>query len=91
MRAMILAAGFGTRLRPITELFPKPLIPVLGTPNIVRIIEHLKRYEIREIAINLHHLPDEIPRALGDVERSPREHQEAHAKQDQAHPELQRD
>ncbi len=66
MRALILAAGFGTRLRPITERIPKPLVPVVGKPNISRTIEHLGRLGIRELAVNLHHLPDAIRAALGD-------------------------
>jgi NDP-sugar pyrophosphorylase family protein len=66
MRAMILAAGFGTRLRPITDTIPKPLLPVVGVPNIVRTISHLKRFGIRELVLNLHHLPEAIPAALGD-------------------------
>jgi len=66
MRAMILAAGFGTRLRPLTEQIPKPLVPVVGKPNIVRTIEHLRGFGITDIVINLHHLPDAIRRALGD-------------------------
>lgn len=63
---MILAAGFGTRLRPITETLPKPLVPVVGEPNIVRTIRNLKRFGIREIVINCHHLPDVLKAALKD-------------------------
>jgi len=66
MRAMILAAGLGTRLRPLTERVPKPLVPVVGTPNIVRTIAHLRSFGITEIVVNLHHLPDAIRGALGD-------------------------
>jgi len=66
MRAMILAAGLGTRLRPITDGLPKPLVPVAGRPNIERIIEHLKRHGITEIVINLHHLAGTLRRALSD-------------------------
>jgi len=66
MRAMILAAGFGTRLRPITDSIPKPLVPVAGVPNIVRVIEHLKGFGITELVVNLHHLADAIPAELGD-------------------------
>ncbi|MCK9522893.1 MAG: NDP-sugar synthase [Proteobacteria bacterium] len=66
MRAIILAAGLGTRLQPMTHFFPKPLLPVAGVPNIARIIHHLKRSGIDDIAINLHHLPRAIPDALGD-------------------------
>ena len=63
---MILAAGFGTRLRPLTETIPKPMIPVVGVPNIVRVIEHLKAHGIRDLVINLHHLPKPIRDHLGD-------------------------
>lgn len=66
MRAMILAAGFGTRLRPLTDHLPKPLVPVAGVPNIVRVIEHLKTFGISEIVVNVHHLADVIPAFLGD-------------------------
>jgi NDP-sugar pyrophosphorylase family protein len=66
MRAMILAAGFGTRLRPVTDTIPKPLLPVVGVPGIVRTIEHLRHHGIRELVVNLHHLPDAIPAALRD-------------------------
>jgi NDP-sugar pyrophosphorylase family protein len=66
VRAMILAAGLGTRLKPITDSMPKPLVPVVGTPNIVRTIQNLKSHGIREIVINCHHLPDVLKRALKD-------------------------
>ena len=63
---MILAAGLGTRLRPITNSIPKPLVPVVGIPNIVRTIGHLVRFGIREIVINVHHLGDVLMEYLGD-------------------------
>lgn len=66
MRAMILAAGFGTRLRPLTDELPKPLVPVLGRPLIEHTIRLLRSAGIEELVINLHHLPDAIPAALGD-------------------------
>ena len=69
MRAMILAAGLGTRLKPITDHLPKPLVPVVGVPNIVRLIAHLKRFDITEIVINTHYLPEIIENALGDGAR----------------------
>ena len=56
MKAMILAAGLGTRLRPLTDVTPKPLLPVAGTPMIVWNLLLLKRHGIREVVINLHHL-----------------------------------
>ncbi len=69
MRAMILAAGLGNRLKPITDELPKPLVPVVGIPNIARLIAHLKRSGISEIVINNHHLPDLLEQTLGDGSR----------------------
>lgn len=65
MRAMILAAGRGERLRPLTERIPKPLIPVGGEPLIVHQIRWLHRAGIRDVVVNLHHLGDAIENALG--------------------------
>jgi NDP-sugar pyrophosphorylase family protein len=66
MRAMILAAGLGTRLRPLTNTIPKPLLPVGGTPLIVWNLFLLRRSGIREVVINLHHLGPQIEKELGD-------------------------
>ncbi|MEW6326796.1 MAG: NDP-sugar synthase [Thermodesulfobacteriota bacterium] len=60
MKAMILAAGFGTRLRPLTLLKPKPLFPVLNKPLLAIIIEQLRHAGVTEIAVNTHHLGDQI-------------------------------
>ena len=64
MRAMILAAGLGTRLRPLTEERAKPALPVRGRPVVSLLLELLARQGIREVMINLHHLPDTIRRAV---------------------------
>lgn len=69
MKAMILAAGLGTRLRPLTETMPKPLLPVAGTPLIVWNLLLLRRYGVTEVLINLHHLGPMIEQALGDGAR----------------------
>ncbi|MCC2639992.1 MAG: putative Nucleotidyl transferase [Nitrospira sp.] len=66
MKAMILAAGFGTRLRPLTDVTPKPLLPVAGTPMIIWNLLLLKRHGFQEVIINLHHLGAMIRQALGD-------------------------
>jgi len=66
MRAMILAAGFGTRLRPLTNTIPKALVPVAGRPLIEYNLLLLKAYGIEDVVINLHHLGDKIRAALGD-------------------------
>ena len=65
MKAMILAAGRGERLRPLTETIPKPLIPISGEPLIVHQIQWLQRAGIREIVINVFHLAQKIVSALG--------------------------
>lgn len=62
---MILAAGLGTRLRPLTNTIPKPLLPVGGTPLIVWNLLLLKRHGFRQVVINLHHLGPMIEQALG--------------------------
>lgn len=66
MKAMILAAGAGTRLRPLTDTVPKPLLPIAGEPLLVHMLRWLQRYDVTEIALNLHHLPEVIQDALGD-------------------------
>ncbi|MGE0643109.1 MAG: NDP-sugar synthase [Nitrospira sp.] len=66
MKAMILAAGLGTRLRPLTNTIPKPLLPVGGTSLIVWNVLLLKRHGFDQIVINLHHLGPLIEQALGD-------------------------
>ena len=66
MRAMILAAGFGTRLRPLTNTVPKALVPVAGRPLIEYSLLLFKAYGIEDIVINLHHLGGKIREALGD-------------------------
>lgn len=69
MRAMILAAGFGTRLDPLTKTCPKPLIDVGGQPMIALPLAMLRRAGIMEVAVNLHHLGEQIRDALGQGEK----------------------
>ncbi|HWC50736.1 MAG TPA: sugar phosphate nucleotidyltransferase, partial [Nitrospira sp.] len=66
MKAMILAAGLGTRLRPLTNAIPKPLLPIAGTPLIVWNLLLLKRHGFQDVIINLHHLGPMIEQALGN-------------------------
>jgi len=66
MKAMILAAGFGTRLFPLTIDRTKPAIPFLGKPLVGYVAEYVGRFGIREIVVNLHHQPDSVIEALGD-------------------------
>ena len=66
MKAMILAAGRGDRMRPLTDHMPKPLLVVGGKPLIVWHIENLKKAGIEDIVINTAWLGNKIPEALGD-------------------------
>lgn len=65
-KALILAGGKGTRLKPITHEIPKPLIPVHGKPLIQHTIELLKKYNIKEIIISVGYMKEKIKQALGD-------------------------
>jgi len=69
MKAMILAAGRGERLRPLTDTLPKPLIEVRGKPLIVWHLERLAAAGLREIVINVSHLGGLIMEALGNGAR----------------------
>jgi NDP-sugar pyrophosphorylase family protein len=66
MKAMILAAGFGTRLRPLTDTLPKPLLPVGNRPLIHYNLLLLKKYGITDVLINLHHHGERIVREVGN-------------------------
>ncbi len=57
----VLCAGFGTRMAPITDVIPKPLIPFLNTPVLAYALDHLSRSGVTRVAMNLHHLADTIP------------------------------
>jgi NDP-sugar pyrophosphorylase family protein len=65
-KAMVLAAGEGTRLRPLTETRAKPVIPVLDRPLIGHTLRLLARYGIEEVGVNLHHLPGQVREVVGD-------------------------
>lgn len=66
MKAMLLAAGYGERMLPITRVVPKPLIPVLGRPLAPQILARFASEGITEAVINLHHLPQPLRDALDD-------------------------
>lgn len=66
MKAMILAAGLGTRLRPLTNTVPKPLLPVGGKPLIVWNLLLLRESGIQDVIINVHYLGHLIEQAIGD-------------------------
>lgn len=59
-KAMVLAAGYGTRLKPLTDRVPKPLVPVAGRPMIDYALEKLQAYGVGEIVINVSHLKEQL-------------------------------
>jgi len=69
-RAFVLCAGFGTRLRPFTRTLPKPLAPLWGVPLVERVCGALAGWGVREVLLNLHHLPDPL-RAWADARSRP--------------------
>jgi NDP-sugar pyrophosphorylase family protein len=66
MKALVLAAGRGERLRPLTDSTPKPLLEIGGRPLIQYALKMLRRGGVTEVAINLHHLGDRLAAVLGD-------------------------
>lgn len=66
LKAMVLAAGVGSRLDPLTRLTPKPLVPLANRPVMEHILALLKRHNITTIVSNVHHLPDRVPAYFGD-------------------------
>jgi NDP-sugar pyrophosphorylase family protein len=66
MKAMILAAGYGERLWPLTADRTKPALPVLGKPLVGYTAEYLAGFGVTEVVVNLHHQPDSVRRSLGD-------------------------
>ena len=69
MKAMILAAGKGTRVQPLTHELPKPMIPVLGKPVMEYLIEQLAAHNFTNIMVNVSHLPESIENYFGDGRR----------------------
>ncbi|MBB4066880.1 nucleotidyltransferase family protein [Gellertiella hungarica] len=68
-QAMVLAAGLGTRLRPITERMPKPLVPVAGRPMIDYVLDLLVEAGVRKAAVNIHHFADQMEAHLARERR----------------------
>jgi mannose-1-phosphate guanylyltransferase len=66
MRAMVLAAGLGTRLRPLTYEIPKPMVPVLDRPVMEHILDLLCRHGFEQVIANLHYFPDSIREHFGE-------------------------
>ena len=69
MKAMILAAGKGTRVRPITYTIPKPMIPILQKPVMEFLLELLRKHGCTEIMVNVSHLAEEIENYFRDGQR----------------------
>ncbi len=66
---MILAAGYGERLWPLTADRTKPALPVLGKPLVGYVAEYLSQFGIKAVVVNLHHQPESVQRSLGDGSR----------------------
>ena len=64
---MLLAAGYGTRLKPLTDRMPKPLIPVAGKPMIQYALDKLQAYGIEEVVINVSHLKEQLAAYLSKL------------------------
>lgn len=65
MRAMVLAAGIGERMRPLTDHLPKPLLPIANRPAMGYVLEHLARHGFTEVVANLHYRPEQITDHFG--------------------------
>lgn len=66
MKAMVMAAGLGTRLRPLTDFLPKPMMPVANRPVLHHLLNLLRRHDVTEVGINLHAYPEIIRAYFGD-------------------------
>ena len=66
MKVMILAAGLGTRLHPLTETRPKPLAPLMLQPLLGHLLAQLRQYHVQEVVINLHHHAGQLRQWIGD-------------------------
>lgn len=66
MKALIMSAGKGTRLRPLTDKTPKPMIEIGGRPVLEHLLFHLSNYGITRVIVNLHYKPEKIMNYFGD-------------------------
>lgn len=66
LKAVIMAGGFGTRLKPITDTLPKPLVPILNEPVMAHILRHLFKNGISDVAVTLKYMPELIQNAFSD-------------------------
>jgi N-acetyl-alpha-D-muramate 1-phosphate uridylyltransferase len=58
--AMVLAAGLGTRMKPLTDRMPKPLVPVAGKPLIAHAFDRLREADVKRAVVNVHYMPDQL-------------------------------
>ena len=72
MKAFLLAAGLGTRLRPITDHTPKCMLPIDGQPMLDIWLDAFDRAGVHEVLVNTHHLPEVVSRHVQQRDRSPR-------------------
>jgi len=66
MKALILAAGYGTRLEPLTLAVPKPMVPIVNFPTMQHNLELLKKHGFNQIVANIHYYPEQIENYFGD-------------------------
>lgn len=66
MKAVVMAGGYGSRLRPLTNYSPKPMIPFINKPVLAHILHLLKHHQIFEVIVTVHHLADQIQDYFGD-------------------------
>ena len=66
IRTVIMAGGHGTRLRPLTSIRPKPMVPIVNKPALEHTIKLLKKYDIDDIIISLCYLPENVQNYFGD-------------------------
>src|SRR5688572_4728715 len=63
---MVMAAGLGTRLRPLTDFLPKPMVPIANRPVMHHLLNLLALHDVRQVGINIHAFPELITRYFGD-------------------------
>ena len=68
LKAMVLAAGIGSRLEPLTSCVPKPLVRIAGRPVMEHILLLLKKYGVTEVVSNTHHLGDKLQEYFSDID-----------------------
>ena len=70
MKAVVMAGGEGSRLRPLTSSLPKPLVPVAGRPIMEHILLHLRRHQLRDVVATVQYMGASIRNYFGDGSRS---------------------